>query len=238
MSVFRFKHFSIDQSKVAMKVGTDGVLLGAWAGISNEASRILDVGAGSGLICLQMAQRYPNTKVLGIERDQGAASAALANISNSAFSKRIVILEDDFLSWYPNCEERFDAVVSNPPFFDESPKDEHDARHLARQSAYLPLDALVKGAARLLVVGGSFSVILPYERATDFQRIAASQGLELKRYCLVKGRFDTPVRRVLFDFLKSSSPIIAHREELVIELDRNVYTEEYRELTSPFYLNF
>ena len=129
-------------------------------------------------------------------------------------------------------------MVSNPPFFDESPKDEHDARHLARQSAYLPLDVLVKGATRLLVVGGSFSVILPYERATDFQRIAASHGLELKRYCLVKGRSDTPVRRVLFDFVKSSAPIIAHREELVIELDRNVYTEEYRELTAPFYLNF
>lgn len=238
MSVFRFKHFSIDQSKVAMKVGTDGVLLGAWAEVSNKASRILDVGAGSGLICLQMAQRYPTIQILGIERDQGAATAALANVSNSVFSERIAILEDDFVSWYPNCEERFDAVVSNPPFFDESPKDEHDARHLARQSAYLPLDALVKGAARLLVVGGSFSVILPYERATDLQRIAASHGLELKRYCLVKGRSDTPVRRVLFDFIKSSAPIIAHREELVIELDRNVYTEEYRELTAPFYLNF
>ena len=238
MSVFRFKHFSIDQSKVAMKVGTDGVLLGAWAEVSNKASRILDVGAGSGLICLQMAQRYPTSKILGIERDQGAASAALANISNSAFSERIAILEDDFVSWYPNCEERFDAVVSNPPFFDESPKEVHDARHLARQSAYLPLDVLVKGAARLLVVDGSFSVILPYEQATELQRIAASYGLELKRYCLVKGRSDTPVRRVLFDFVKTKNPIIAHREELVIELDRNIYTEEYRELTAPFYLNF
>ena len=238
MSVFRFKHFSIDQSEVAMKVGTDGVLLGAWAEVSNKASRILDVGAGSGLICLQMAQRYPTTQVLGVERDQAAASAALANISNSSFSDRIAILEDDFVSWYPNCEERFGAVVSNPPFFDESPKDEPDARHLARHSAYLPLDTLVKGAARLLVVDGSFSVILPYERATDLQRITASHGLELNRYCMVKGRFDTPVRRVLFDFVKTSAPIIAHREELVIELDRNVYTEEYRELTAPFYLNF
>jgi tRNA1Val (adenine37-N6)-methyltransferase len=238
MSVFRFKQFDIDQSGAAMKVGTDGVLLGAWAAVHSNASKALDIGTGSGLIALQLAQRFEGLELTAIERDPDAALQATANVKHSVFAERIKVIETDLLSWYEAYEACFDVVVTNPPYFDESPLNHHDSRHLARQSAYLPLESLVRAAAYVLRDGGSLSLIVPFDRAETLRQAADQRGFQLKRYCLVKGRKETQVRRVLFDWVKTEKPLIVHREELVLELDRNLYTEEYRALTAPFYLNF
>lgn len=238
MSVFRFKKFDIDQSEAAMKVGTDGVLLGAWASIDAEASKALDIGTGTGLIALQLAQRFKSLELMAIECDAAAARQAKFNAKQSVFAGRIEVVEADVLLWYKAFEKCFDAVVSNPPYFDELPLGHHDARHVARQSAYLPLDQLVQTAAFVLRDGGSFSLIVPAARADELHRFASKHGFQLKRYCLVKGRQETPVRRILFDWVKTSAPLIVHREELVVEIERNCYTEEYRALTAAFYLNF
>ena len=221
-----------------MKVGTDGVLLGAWAGVEHEASKALDIGTGTGLIALQLAQRFKGLELTAIERDTEAAFQAKVNTSNSVFAQRVTVVEADVLLWYQELRGCFDAVVTNPPYFDESPLTEHNARHVARQSAYLPLEALIHAAAYVLRDGGSLSLIIPFERAEALRIIAENQGFQLRRYCLVNGRKEAPVRRVLFDWVKTAKTLIVDREELVLELDRNLYTEEYRALTAPFYLNF
>jgi tRNA1Val (adenine37-N6)-methyltransferase len=238
MSVFRFKQFDIDQSGVAMKVGTDGVLLGAWAGVEHEASKALDIGTGTGLIALQLAQRFKGLELTAVEWDAEAAFQAKVNASNSLFTQRITVVEADVLLWYHQHRGCFDAVVTNPPYFDESPLTEYNARHIARQSVYLPLEALIHAAAFVLRDGGSLSIIIPFERAEALRVIAKNQGFQLRRYCLVKGRKETQVRRVLFDWVKTEKALVVIREELVLEIDRNLYTEEYRALTAPFYLNF
>ena len=139
MSVFRFKQFDIDQSGAAMKVGTDGVLLGAWAAVHSNASKALDIGTGSGLIALQLAQRFEGLELTAIERDPDAALQASANVKDSVFAERIKVIEADLLTWYDGYEACFDVVVTNPPYFYELPLNHHDSRHLAIQSAYLPL---------------------------------------------------------------------------------------------------
>ena len=221
-----------------MKVGTDGVLLGAWAGVEHEASKALDIGTGTGLIALQLAQRFKGLELTAVEWDAEAAFQAKVNASNSLFTQRITVVEADVLLWYHQHRGCFDAVVTNPPYFDESPLTEYNARHIARQSVYLPLEALIHAAAFVLRDGGSLSIIIPFERAEALRVIAKNQGFQLRRYCLVKGRKETQVRRVLFDWVKTEKALVVIREELVLEIDRNLYTEEYRALTAPFYLNF
>ena len=221
-----------------MKVGTDGVLLGAWAGVEHEASKALDIGTGTVLIALQLAQRFKGLELTAVEWDAEAAFQAKVNASNSLFTQRITVVEADVLLWYHQHRGCFDAVVTNPPYFDESPLTEYNARHIARQSVYLPLEALIHAAAFVLRDGGSLSIIIPFERAEALRVIAKNQGFQLRRYCLVKGRKETQVRRVLFDWVKTEKALVVIREELVLEIDRNLYTEEYRALTAPFYLNF
>lgn len=221
-----------------MKVGTDGVLLGAWAGVEHEASKALDIGTGTGLIALQLAQRFKGLELTAVEWDAEAAFQAKVNASNSLFTQRITVVEADVLLWYHQHRGCFDAVVTNPPYFDESPLTEYNARHIARQSVYLPLEALIHAAAFVLRDGGSLSIIIPFERAEALRVIAKNQGFQLRRYCLVKGRKETQVLRVLFDWVKTEKALVVIREELVLEIDRNLYTEEYRALTAPFYLNF
>jgi tRNA1Val (adenine37-N6)-methyltransferase len=231
---FQFQGFLIRQDRSAMKVGTDGVLLGAWAGCSN-CSSILDVGTGTGLIALMIAQRNRMAAITAIEIDPTACSQALENVSASPWADRITVVNGDFLSWDHVGIHSFDLIVCNPPFFSGSLKNPDPLRAAARHDDGLPLGALAGRASELLSPAGKLALILPAGRAEEAIRMAASAGLHVLRRTDVRGNPQAPVRRVLLEWGRKSGTV--EWNELVIESGaRGIYTDDYLLLTRDFYL--
>ena len=232
---FRFKRFTVKHDRCAMKVGTDGVLLGAWADIA-RAGTILDIGAGSGLVALICAQRS-QAIITAVEIDESAAKQAAENAADSPWKGRIRIVHSSLEDFAASTNQRFGAIVSNPPYFENSYKAKGERRNLARHADTLPLDELVRHASSLLAVDGSFSCVLPSPEEAAFEKRARSAGLFLKRKTLVLPREGAEAKRVLFEFGKhpgdSSVSSIA-----ILKKGSNEATDEYRELTKEFYLNF
>jgi len=229
-SVFKFKEFEVVQEKSAMKIGTDGVLLGAWANSKNP-EKILDIGTGTGLIALMLAQRFPQAELTGIEIDQNAFEEAQFNVAESKYSKRISVLHtslQDFVS-----DEKFDLILSNPPFFELTHK-ENSARNKARQQSDLTFEELIFYANKLLAPNGKLAVIIPFESETYFLDLASKSNLFPEKITHVKGNKNVPFKRSLLLFSRIQS--IIQIDKLTIEISRNVYTEDYISLTKDFYL--
>lgn len=231
---FQFRQFMIRQDQSAMKVGTDGVLLGAWADCSG-CETILDVGTGTGLIAVMLAQRNSSASIIALEIDPAAAGQAVENIRVSPWSGRVKVIQSDFLAWKPEHEMRFDLVVCNPPFFSRSLKNPDLQRAAARHDDGLPLAALVQGSAGLLSEKGRLVLILPAGRFEEVVQIAAESGLYLNRRLDVRGHINAPVKRILVEWGRVYQ--IPDRQELIVETGtRGVYSDEYRLLTGEFYL--
>ncbi|QES91987.1 methyltransferase [Empedobacter brevis] len=228
---FRFKQFEIFQDKTAMKVGTDGVLLGAWSNLET-GDNILDIGAGTGLISLMLAQRFPNSRVDAIEIDYDAFLQAKENFEHSIFSERLKI-KNTSLQVYSS-DKKYDLIVSNPPFFTVNNSVDFDARKQARQQETLTFAELIEKSAKLLHKEGVASFIIPYDQMDVFCEKTAQNDLKLSRIVLVKGNSSSPIKRVLLEF--SFQERIVRKEELVIERERHQYTNEYISLTKDFYL--
>lgn len=228
---FRFKQFEIFQDKTAMKVGTDGVLLGAWSNLET-GDNILDIGAGTGLISLMLAQRFPNSRVDAIEIDYDAFLQAKENFEHSIFSERLKI-KNTSLQVYSS-DKKYDLIVSNPPFFTVNNSVDFDARKQARQQETLTFAELIEKSAKLLHKEGVASFIIPYDQMDVFCEKTAQNDLKLSRIVLVKGSSSSPIKRVLLEF--SFQERIVRKEELVIERERHQYTNEYISLTKDFYL--
>lgn len=229
-SVFKFKEFEVVQEKSAMKIGTDGVLLGAWANSKNP-EKILDIGTGTGLIALMLAQRFPQAELTGIEIDQNAFEEAQFNVAESKYSKRISVLHtslQDFVS-----DEKFDLILCNPPFFELTHK-ENSARNKARQQSDLTFEELIFYANKLLAPNGKLAVIIPFESETYFLDLASKSNLFPEKITNVKGNENVPFKRSLLLFSRIQS--IIQIDKLTIEISRNVYTEDYISLTKDFYL--
>lgn len=229
---FQFKQFTIRQAKCAMKVGTDGTLLGAWA---RGGSRILDIGSGTGLVALMMAQRFPHARIMGIDIDAEAVAQARANVQSSPFndSGRMDILLSDVCTY--TCEQPFDAIVSNPPYYDHSLACPDEQRTLARHTLSLSYRDLMAAAWRLLSEEGELSLVIPTECKSKLESEAALAGFFKVRECTVKTTPRKPVRRYLLAFRKRS----CHEVELaegIIELSPRVRSPWYVELTKDFYL--
>ncbi|MGV0756064.1 tRNA1(Val) (adenine(37)-N6)-methyltransferase [Empedobacter brevis] len=228
---FRFKQFEIFQDKTAMKVGTDGVLLGAWSNLET-GDNILDIGAGTGLISLMLAQRFPNSRVDAIEIDYDAFLQAKENFEHSIFSERLKI-KNTSLQVYLS-DKKYDLIVSNPPFFTVNNSVDFDARKQARQQETLTFAELIEKSAKLLHKEGVASFIIPYDQMDVFCEKTAQNDLKLSRIVYVKGNSSSPIKRVLLEF--SFQERIVRKEELVIERERHQYTNEYISLTKDFYL--
>lgn len=231
--VFRFKQFSVGQDRCAMKVGTDGVLLGAWAGISPAA--VLDIGAGTGLISLMLAQRTDAGIIDAIEPDPMAFEQCVDNFENSPWADRLFCYHTGLEEFLEEAEERYDLIVTNPPFYSEKSSPLSSARERARQQHFLPFGLIICGVNILLTEDGIFSLILPVGEVSVFSELAMEGGLHLHRICKVRGQPASKIKRCLLEF-RRDAPAKLIREGLVIELQRHRYSEEYIALTKEFYL--
>ena len=219
--MFQFKQFTIEQELCAMKVGTDGVLLGAWA---KGGPRILDIGTGTGIIALMMAQRYPEAQVTAIDIDEGAVRQAEQNVSQSPFFGRISVLQQAVQEHLGE----YESIVSNPPFFIDSLQAPDEQRNMARHTATLSYAELMKAAYRLLADNGEFSVVIPFDYRRRMEDEAVFVGFFPSRVCGVKTTERKPAKRYLLAFRKHPCP--CQKEQLTIG------SEDYQALTSAFYL--
>ena len=217
-----------------MKVGTDGVLLGAWADIEGD-TLILDAGTGSGIIAIMSAQRNVTAHITALDIDADAVAQARANVAATAWSERIVCVQSDVRNY--SGEEQFDHIISNPPYFLESTHSPNRQRDIARSAEALPFSELVASAERLLRVGGKLSVVLPAESASRF-RYDAFERLWLSRLCSVVTVDGDAPKRVLMEFVRRDKPLMPRCEEMVIQHRDGEYSAKYRTLTKDFYLNF
>jgi len=233
---FRFKQFTVHQEHAAMKVGTDGVLLGAWAR-SKEAKQILDIGTGTGVIALQCAQRNDKANITAVEIDSGAQQDAVNNFTCSPWAKRITLQKQSIQNFTEETILRFDHILCNPPFFEDTQSEKITARKVARQQSQLTLEELVKCVKILLVHNGSFSVIYPYAQMQEVIQLMEKHELYLNRRTVVRGRIGAKPKRVLLSFANRKNTI--EEDELTIERHhRHAYTQEYINLTKAFYLQF
>ncbi len=234
---FEFKQFRIDQDGSAMKVGTDGVLLGAWADVS-AANRILDIGTGTGLIAIMAAQRTNNKAVIdAVEIEASSYQQALSNFKNSPWSSRLNAHHSSFQDFYKNQHIKYDAIVSNPPYFLNGLKAKAESRTQARHADHLPFEELLEGASKLLSNTGTLSVILPIEEGELFIRLARLSGFSLKRKVSVLPNPGKPPKRYLLEFSIQNCDL--QISDLRVENgQRHVYSPEYIQLTKDFYLKF
>lgn len=232
-SYFQFKQFVVRHDRCAMKVGTDGVLLGAWAPV-RPACRVLDVGTGSGLVALQLAQRAPQADILAVEVDAEAAVQAAENVAASPWPSRIRVVCADFTTFAS--DSQFDLIVSNPPYFTEALQCPDSQRRLARHTVGLDYMTIFARSSALLAEGGTVCIIFPAEAEGRVLESAACSGLYPYRRLSVFTKPGKPLRRLLLVFSKALRPCL--QERLCIHQTDGSYSDEYRALTEAFYLNF
>lgn len=236
--MFRFKQFSIDDSSCAMKVGTDGVLLGAWADIDG-AREILDVGCGSGLIALMMAQRAPSAKVTGVEIDPDASADAVCNVSQSPWGSRVVVVNCDIADFDCPLVSPL-LIISNPPFFTEKLRSPEASRSLARHGTEFGVGELIEFAApRLVNPCDSLAFIAPADRDDELEFLLALHRLCVRRRMSVSSREGRPPFRTLWQVVREDVKACFYPEisYLCIRNHENDFTPEYVNLTSDFYLD-
>jgi tRNA1Val (adenine37-N6)-methyltransferase len=231
---FRFKQFTVQQSVAAMKVNTDGVLLGAWTPVERAVSA-LDVGAGTGVIALMLAQRNARLLIDAVEIDEASAQQAAANVRQSPWDARIRVVHASFQQFAQVTESCYHLIVSNPPYFVDALPPADEKRRVSRHAATLPYADLLDGAAALLEPEGRLSVILPCVEGVFFAAQAAAKGLYCTRKTTVYAAVGKPAKRVLLLFAREPVPL--QEDSLVIHLPHGVgYTPEYMALTGDFYL--
>jgi len=233
--MFQFKQFSVQQDKTAMKVGTDGVLLGSWAPINHNPFSILDIGAGTGIIALMLAQRTNAEQIDALEIDENAYEQAVGNFENSPWADRLFCFHAGLDEFIDEPEDEYDLIVSNPPFYSEDYKTDNEQRDLARFQDAMPFEELIEAADLLLSENGIFAIILPFKEEDNFITLAKEAELYPIKITRVKGTPASATKRTLLAFSRNQIQEI-EIDELTIEIDRHVYTPEYIELTKDFYL--
>ena len=232
--MFRFKHFSLDDSGATMKASTDAVLLGAWADVEN-ASAILDIGTGSGIIALMAAQRS-NALIDAVEIDEKSAEIAASNASQSPWADRVRVVQASFQQFAATAGNRYDVIISNPPYFRRSLKAPDPARCRARHDDALPVSEMMAGIRRILSPGGRVHLVFPSDSLQFWLTEASFQMLHCNHITRVVTRTGKAPYRILATF--SGNPTVYSEDILTIHNPDGSYTEEYRHLTADFYLAF
>jgi tRNA1Val (adenine37-N6)-methyltransferase len=231
---FTFKQFSVNQDRCAMKIGTDGVLLGAWCPIDNNPFSVLDIGAGTGILSLMLAQRSNAEQIDSLEIDEEAYEQCVENFESSPWSDRLFCFHAGLDEFVDEPEDEYDIIISNPPFYSEDFKTENSQRDLARFQDALPFEDLIEAADLLLSENGIFAVIIPYKEEEQFVSMCKELDLFPLKITRVKGTPTSEIKRSLLAFCRiEQTPLI---DELMIEISRHNYTPEYIELTKDFYL--
>lgn len=229
---FRFKKFTVKHDKCAMKVGTDGVLIGCIAN-GEKAKTALDVGTGTGLISLMLAQRFPQLSITAIDIDEDAILQATDNVRNSEWSDRIIVERMDY-SHIECYDIKYDLIISNPPFYEEDISCPNKKRDTARHTDSLPFQTLIENSSKLLNSNGLFTVIIPNVKASDFVLDCAMNGLHLSRRIDIKTLPRKEAKRVILEFSKTRTD--SARSTLLLRDETGEYSSEYKELTKDFYL--
>ncbi len=225
---FLFKQFKILQDKCAMKVGTDSVTLGAWVKYESP-KEILDIGTGTGIIALMMAQQYPSSHITAIEIDPLATEQAIENVKGTAWNSRIDILNISFQNFASNSNKKFDIIVTNPPYFIDSLKNPDSRKKIARHTDSLTYHELINNSSKLLSEKGELFMIIPSTSLSIIEEEALYAGLNKSKLCSLQASSGKQVKRYLVSFNKN-------RKEQVIESNLCIDSKEYKNLTNDFYI--
>ena len=231
---FQFKQFSVNQDQCAMKIGTDGVLLGAWTSIDNNPFSILDIGAGTGVLSLMLAQRCGALVIEALEIDDSAYEQCVENFEQSHWNDRLFCYHASLQEFAEEIEDTYDLIICNPPFYSENYKTENTQRDLARFQDAMPFEHLLESVATLLSEEGSFSVVIPFSEEKKFIALAKQVALFPKRILHIRGNPSVEIKRSLIEF--SFVNLDVKISELIIETARHQYTDDYINLTTNFYL--
>ncbi len=235
MSVFRFKRFAIDQTGCAMRINTDGVLLGALA-IGEDAQTVLDIGTGTGVISLMLAQRFPNANITGLEIDASSAAAAANNALQSPFSNRVQVSHSAFQDFQP--PHPIDLIVSNPPFYVNTLHNPDARKKQARHTDMTFFDDLLSYAEVHLSTRGAMELILPPELADAVIAKASDHDLVLQRDMTISSFADSlPIRRII-RLIRNRNEVQTEYSNFVIYESKGVYSAAYRTLLKDFFLAF
>ncbi|WP_425076719.1 tRNA1(Val) (adenine(37)-N6)-methyltransferase [Psychroserpens sp. S379A] len=231
---FQFKQFTVNQDQCAMKIGTDGVLLGAWTSVESRPFSILDIGAGTGILALMLAQRSQAQVIEALEIDDMTYEQCVDNFEQSPWNDRLFCYHASLEEFADEIEDSYDLIICNPPFFSEDYKTDNKQRDLARFQDAMPFKHLLEGVAFLLSENGLFSVIIPFSEEEHFKHLASQVQLFPKRITRVKGNPTSETKRSLleFSFFKTET----ETTEITIETSRHQYTQDYINLTKDFYL--
>ena len=233
--MFKFKQFAVNQDRCAMKIGTDAVLLGAWCPIDNNPKSILDVGAGTGILALMLAQRTNADQIDALEIDEEAYEQCVENFENSPWADKLFCYHAALDEFVDDPEDEYDLIISNPPFYSEDFKTTDEQRDLARFQDAMPFEDLIEAADLLLSENGTFAVVIPYKEEERFIDLCAEYELYAVKATRVKGSQKTPIVRSLLAFKRYELSVLT-ADELVIEINRHEYTDDYINLTQDFYL--
>ena len=231
---FKFKQFSVNQDRCAMKIGTDAVLLGAWVNLENNPFSVLDIGAGTGILSLMLAQRSYAELIDALEIDDNAYEQCVGNFEQSPWGDRLFCYHASLQQFTEEIEDKYDLIISNPPFYSEDYKTENESRDLARFNDAMPFDHLIESASLLLSEEGNFSVIIPFKEEKKIIDLASKVKLYPNKILHVKGNPLSEIKRSLICFSFRENGI--NIDELIIETKRHQYTDDYINLTKDFYL--
>ena len=231
---FKFKQFTVNQNKSAMKIGTDAVLLGAWTSFGNHPFSVLDIGAGTGILALMMAQKTHAEIIDAIEIDDEAFEQCVENFEASPWGDRLFCYHASLEEFVDEIEDRYDLIICNPPFYIEDYKSDNEQRDLARFNDAMPFEHIAESVSKLLSDEGVFSVIIPFKEASNFINIASNFKLFPNNILQVKGNPTSEIKRSLIQFSFNKTEV--KTDTLIIENQRHSYTQDYINLTKDFYL--
>jgi tRNA1Val (adenine37-N6)-methyltransferase len=232
MSIFKFKHFDILQKDSAMKVGTDSMILGSFIDSLNK-TKGLDIGSGTGVLSLMIAQKNDIIDIIGVEVDDLAVIESIENFKKSKWGNRLKVVKDDFLNL--NLEDEFDLIFSNPPYFQTTNQNFETRKAQARHESFLPVNSLLKKVKKILAPTGSFWVIIPFSDLSIWTEKAKNEGLFIQAQINIKGKIESSFNRSIISF--GNNEVIFKSTEFVIRESSGNYSRAYIELTKDFHFN-